>query len=195
MMWIGDAMTRRGFTLMELLMVIGIILLLIGLLIPAISIAQTQAKRAKCLALIKNVETACDLYRNLNGAVPDSLEMNTIFFGGTSPPAAVAVTSITPAQWSTVANELLLRLQTADNQDFGRVTVLNDPWGQVLRYRPCQYYPFSQTPPTSPTSGQPILIDGTTPPNPDTFQIWSCAQNLRDDEGQTGTDDLVNWSH
>jgi hypothetical protein len=179
---------------MELLMVIGIILLLIGLLIPAISIAQTQAKRAKCLAFINEIKAGCDIYRNLMGTYPDDPVIAQVFTGGATPPAPVAVTTITAAQWLQVSQELLSMLQRVDRERFATMTALNDPWGQTLRYRPSQYYPYSQTPGTSPTTNLPYVIDSQNPPNPDSFQMWSCAQNLRDEEGQVGTDDIVSWS-
>ncbi len=41
---------RHGFTLIELLVVVSIVALLIALLLPAISVAQEQARRAVCLS-------------------------------------------------------------------------------------------------------------------------------------------------
>jgi len=55
---------RAGFTLVELLVVIGIIVLLIGLLLPAISGAREAAKRTRATAEIRQLETAIGLFKS-----------------------------------------------------------------------------------------------------------------------------------
>ena len=62
---------RKGFTLVELLVVIGIIALLISILLPALSKARQTAYKASCLSNLHNMAVALTLYANQNhGTLP-----------------------------------------------------------------------------------------------------------------------------
>jgi prepilin-type N-terminal cleavage/methylation domain-containing protein len=65
-----------GFTLVELLTVISIIAILAGILIPTVTSAMRNAKRAKGIAQLKNYAVAITQYRGEYGYYPSFFELN-----------------------------------------------------------------------------------------------------------------------
>jgi len=75
---------QRGFTLIEMMVVVAIIAILVALLAPNFIRARAQAQTAACEANLKEIATALELYQTDHDAYP--VASNQSIDGNTSDP-------------------------------------------------------------------------------------------------------------
>ena len=71
--WPGAPLGRRGLTLPEVLVVLGIIGLLVGIIVPAVLRVRDASRRVTCLANLRQVGLGFRLYAKDEGVLPDPL--------------------------------------------------------------------------------------------------------------------------
>jgi prepilin-type N-terminal cleavage/methylation domain-containing protein len=115
----------QGFTLVELLVVIGIIALLISILLPALNAAKERANRVKCCSNLKQIGTSMQLYANDNKTFPRVFFTSTMvvgtgetYVGGSGSPRLTAFPApgvlVSPLGYPSVTASMFLLIRTTD---------------------------------------------------------------------------------
>ncbi len=185
----------RGFTMVEMVTVIGVILILVALLLPVLRTVRNNATKTKVQAMIQTLSVALKAYETDWGCFPSVAGitlcpasptlaqrqaasrvlyfcLNTAFRAGVSTTAPTGASSgtITPSKTAGP----YLDLTSKDYTGTGAGIYVVDAWGQPFAYNYDSDYNPATTPPSHNTSS---------------FDLWSVGA-----DGTTGnSDDVYNW--
>lgn len=131
---------RKGFTLIEVMVVAGIIAILAGILVPMIFNQVDESRKTKALADCKSIQTAIMTFRKDTGAWPNKINPTTASISmlngaGTNLPDA----DYTSKSFDVTARQNYMdHLKTDDNSAYGTLwkgpymtMVEADPWGNA----------------------------------------------------------------
>jgi len=158
----------RGFTLVEMLVVISIISILAGLVLGALGVARTRSKMAQTEATIKLLEGALERY-----------EMDFQDY----PPSDGDATGIKGSErlWTCLRTEKKegpyiqsADARTCDVNGNGDLEIA-DAWNRPIRYLHHRDYPNRGN------------------PRKGTYRLLSAGPNGIYEEGAKNSDDIVNW--
>jgi type II secretory pathway pseudopilin PulG len=186
---LGACHKRRynGFTVIELIVVVGVINILTGLVLSTVGYARNKGARARAETEIAAMSAACESYKADNGAYPSSGDTNNLNARGGGNPRSPSY------------NLASLYLYT---QLSGDSTGNRNPTGKTyMQFKPNMLYPPDQTQtvlyiqdPFGNSYGYSTIYNPVANPSPTpgynpTFDLWSTAGDLNGNQNQW----ITNW--
>ena len=177
-----------AFTLIELVVVFGLIIVLTGLVLSTVGYARKKGARARAETEIAAMSAACESYKADNGVYPNNADTNNLDPRITGNPGAPAyglaslylykqLSGDSSANRSPTAKSYMVfnPKMLLPTGGVGTVTAISDPFGNS--------YGYSTANQTDPTKGY----------NP-TFDLWSTAGLITDPPTATITQQWIkNW--
>src|ERR1700733_15695795 len=115
--WTSRQTRRRGFTLVELLVVISIIAVLIAILLPAITRAQSAARRTACMSNLHQIGIAIVNYTDESGGyIPYGPNALPFSFGNFYPGTGYVTSLISLQNGAPVGLGLMLNRQLGNSK-------------------------------------------------------------------------------
>ena len=178
----------RGFTVIELLIVMAIIVVLAGLVLGTYGYVQRKGSTSRAEAEIKAIEAACESYKADNGVYPraaatDTLDANTNFDPDASEYAAASLALYTALSGDSDADGAADSGKTY--MPFKQQMLSLDPTTKAVQYI---RDPFGKSYGYS-TANQTDSNKGYNP----TFDLWSTAGTTTDAESAGKAKWVKNW--
>jgi prepilin-type N-terminal cleavage/methylation domain-containing protein len=168
---------RGGFTLIELIVVITVIVILAGLVLSTVGYVQKKAARSRAETEIAAIAAACESYKADNGVYPSNLDTNALNARTDLDPSAVGYSNA-----SLFLYEKLMGVTTGNRSEVPSTRT-------YMTFKPSQLAPADQNQPVQfirdpfgnsygySTAGNPQSNPnpiGSPGYNP-TFDLWSTA--------------------
>lgn len=185
---------HRGFTLMELVVVMAIIAILAGLSMAALRRARIKAHEAKAKSMIASLQIALSMYETDYGAYPQSAKGGADQVNGNSRNTGPGYYNLVKALSVTTGGGPYMEFKKddLDESDPDR-PVLLDPWGRAYVYVSRKYWaaPISSWMDVIYEQG-PFHPDTANPEN-NTYNIYSLGVDGKTYKGQE--QDASDWDH
>ena len=192
----------RGFTLIELIIVMAIILILAGLILGTSGYVNRKGATSRAEAEIKALETACESYKADNGIYPrdsatasstDALDSSSMYDPVATDAAKYQASSLylyeqlsgataTPFRQATGKQYMIFKPQLLSPKDQTKpVEYLQDPFGNSYGYSTA-YLKWQEDGSVQPQKGY----------NP-TFDLWSTAGTTTSSDSAAKAKWVKNW--
>jgi prepilin-type N-terminal cleavage/methylation domain-containing protein len=182
---------RSGFTLVELLVVIGIIAILVGILLPTLNRAREASSRVKCLSNLRQIGTYVAMYANaFNNKVPVGYVGDDAYIPGNSTlwrmDKARQVNGPT-GLGHLFTGGIFKGTQLGNNRNIWFCPSMNPAYGMNLRDAASDFEQWHELP----------LEDSalTTYPKPSNYQKMGYGQRTHFDSTSPGWDQSLRWHY